>query len=78
MTNARRYEMTDIEREKIKPFIPEKKKAGYPINDLRTIANGIIWIVSRGAPWGDLSERYAAWNTVYKSFASFEKQGIFE
>lgn len=78
-TNQRRYELTDEEWAKIEPFFPvrEDSTLGRP-NDIRTTVNGIIWIARSGAPWRDLPERYGKWNPVYKCFAKWEMQGIFE
>lgn len=75
-----RYELTDDEWNRIKDFFPQNSssKLGRPYNDVRTIVNGIIWIARSGAPWRDLPERYGKWNSIYKCFAKWQKQGIFD
>lgn len=40
--------------------------------------NGIVWIGRSGAPWRDLPERYGDWNTVYKRFAKWQEENLFE
>ena len=76
----RRYEMSDNEWKRISSYFPVRKAGikGRPYNDVRTTVNGIIWIARSGAPWRDLSERYGKWNTVYKCFAKWQEQGVFE
>lgn len=79
-TLKRRYELTDQEWERIKKYFPERTATtkGRPCNDIRTTINGILWIAHTGAPWRDLPERYGRWNSVYKAFAKWQEQDIFE
>ena len=77
----RRYEVTDEEWERIKPYILEEQTGssrGRPSKDSRTMLNGIFWILRSGASWRDLPERYGPWQTVYKRFAKWSDGGIFE
>ena len=64
----RRYELKDEEWERIQKYFPERKAT----------VNGILWIARSGAPWRDLPERYGAWNSVYKCFAKWEENHIFD
>lgn len=41
------------------------------------LVNGIFWILSTGAPWRDLPERFGPWQTAYDHFRRWHKQGIF-
>jgi transposase len=76
----RRYELSADEWRRIASYFPVRKTGikGRPYNDVRTTVNGIIWIARSGAPWRDLPERYGKWNTVYKCFAKWQEQGVFE
>lgn len=76
-TIRRRYELTDQEWERIKDYFPHPAK-GRPYKDIRNTVNGILWIARSGAPWRDLPERYGQWNSVYKAFARWQEQNIFE
>ena len=38
----------------------------------------IVWILKSGAPWRYLPSRYGDWNAVYKCFAKWQEEGIFE
>ena len=74
----RRYELTDIEWERIKKYFPEKVPGtpGRPPNPHRPIINGIVWIARSGAPWRDLPERYGPWETVYTRFRELVGNGV--
>ena len=76
----RRYELKDEEWERIQKYFPERKAGtmGRPYKDIRTTVNGILWIARSGAPWRDLPERYGSWNSVYKCFAKWEENHIFD
>ncbi|KIQ64267.1 transposase [Kitasatospora griseola] len=39
------------------------------------MVNGVLWRLRTGAPWRDLPERYGPWQTVYRRFAQWEKDG---
>ena len=75
--NMRRYEVTDVHREKIKDLLPPKK-TGRPFINLRNTFNGILWVMCTGASWRDIPGRYCKWNTIYKCFAHWSDLGIFE
>ena len=35
----------------------------------------MLWRLRTGAPWRDLPSRYGPWQTVYRRFANWEKNG---
>ena len=74
----RRYELTDIEWERIAKYFPEKVPGtpGRPAKPHRPIINGIVWIARSGAPWRDLPERYGPWETVYTRFRELVDNGV--
>jgi len=76
----RRYELTDIEWERISKHFPDKIAGtrGRPPKPARPKLNGIIWIARSGAPWRDMPERYGPWETVYTLFRSLVDNGILE
>ena len=43
------YELTDFDRAAIRPFLPNKPR-GVPRVNVRSVLNGILWILRSGAP----------------------------
>ena len=75
----RRGELTDEQRERLRPLLPpQKPRTGRPNLDHRQVINGILWILRTGAPWRDLPERYGKWTTVSSRFYRWRKAGIWE
>ena len=70
----RRYEISDEQWERIKEMFP-RAKTRRPGKDSRLIFNAILWIVSSGAPWRDLPERFGSWKTVYSRFCKWRDEG---
>ncbi|MEU4091715.1 IS5 family transposase [Streptomyces sp. NPDC026673] len=70
-----RGEITDSAWSRIEPLLPQSEGAGRPWRDHRQVVNGVLWRLRTGAPWRDLPERYGPWQTVYRRFAQWEKDG---
>src|SRR5690349_6512723 len=74
-----RYDLTDVQWERLKPLLPpEKPRTGRPNHDHRLILNGILWIDRTGAPWNDLPSRYGPVGTVSSRFYRWRKAGIWQ
>lgn len=82
----KRHELTDEQWAAIEPIVCRKRqrskaslrKGGRPRRDVRTLVNGIFWILATGAPWRDLPERFGPWRTVYHHFSKWRREGAFD
>ena len=73
-----RYELTDEQWFLIQHIFPGNGKPGGQWLDHRSIVNGIFWILSSGAPWRDLPERYGSYKTVHRRLLKWRKDGTWE
>ena len=73
-----RYELTDEQWALIEPFFPANGKPGGQWREHRPIVNGIFWILSSGAPWRDLPERYGSHKTVHRRHLLWRRDGTWE
>lgn len=75
----KRHELHDREWEILEPLLPKSTaKTGRPRRDLRQMLNGILWILSTGAQWRDLPERFGPWETVYGYFRQWRASGVYD
>lgn len=76
---GKRHEVSEEEWAILDPLIPKSKaKTGRPPRDRRQMLNGILWIVSTGAQWRDLPERFGPWETVYGTFNKWRAAGVYD
>jgi transposase len=74
-----RGDLTDAEWHLIGGLLPpERGRPGKPASCNRTILDGILFRLRTGCPWRDLPERFGKWNTVWRRFARWRDQGLFE
>jgi transposase len=72
--------LTDCQWERIKPFIPERKRSphgGRPPADDRSCFEGILWVLRSGARWRDLPEKYPSASTCWRRLNEWEEAGVF-
>jgi transposase len=73
-----RYELTDEQWALIQSFFPSNGRPGGQWLEHRSIVNGIFWILSSGAPWRDLPERYGFYQTVHRRLLRWRADGTWE
>jgi transposase len=73
-----RYELTDEQWQKIADYFPANGRRGGQWTDHRAAVHGIFWILSSGAPWRDLPERYGAYQTVHRRLLRWRRDGTWE
>ena len=75
----RRYEISDVDWERIAPLLPVKEgNVGRTVQDNRQFINGVLWISRSGASWRDLPERYGNWNSVFQPFRRWSMKGVWQ
>ena len=67
--------ITDDIWEIIGPLFPPGKTGGRPPANRRLIVEATAWRFRTGSPWRDVPERFGNWNTVYKHFNAWAKDG---
>ena len=50
-------------------------RQGPPVSDWRSTIDACLWIASSGKSWRDLPARFGKWNTVYRRFATWSREG---
>ena len=51
---------------------------GRPWQGHRKIMNGMLWVLTAGAPWRDLPVEFGPWQTVYERFNSYRADGTLD
>jgi transposase len=73
-----RQEISDEVWAVIDPLLPRAQGRSRPWLDHRAVVEGMVWRFRTGAPWRDVPERFGPWNTVYKRFDRWAKDGTWE
>jgi transposase len=61
---------------KIEPLLPAKSKRGRPRQNLKLVVEGIMWVLTTGARWKDLPDRYPAPVTCWRYLKRWEEQKV--
>ncbi|MCW3820884.1 IS5 family transposase, partial [Micromonospora sp. DR5-3] len=73
---ARRHDLTDAQWAGLEPVLPVAPGRGRPPRwTKRQIIDGIRWRVRTGTPWRDVPEVYAPWQTLYRWFRRWQRDG---
>jgi transposase len=71
--------LTDAQWQKLLPFLRACPNiyVGQE-GQCRRFLSALLWMARSGAQWRLLPKEYGDWNTIYKRFARWSKQGVFE
>ena len=67
--------LTDEQWAVIQPLLPPPAARGRPPRDQRPILDAILWKVRTASPWCDLPPAFPSWQTCYRRFHYWQRQG---
>jgi transposase len=74
-----RHAIRDADWDRVKDLLPGRVgQRGHPAKDNRLFLDAVLWIAKTGAPWRDLPERFGKWNTVWRRFDRWARNGIWQ
>ena len=72
-------DLTDAQWEILAPLLPEAKPGGRPRSvELREVVNAILYVLRSGCPWRMLPHDLPPWQTSYKYFRNWIRDGTWE
>ncbi len=74
----RRY-LNDAQWALIEELVPGKVgDPGATGRDNRLFVDAVLWLVRTGAPWRDLPTEVGGWNSVFRRFRRWARNGVWE
>lgn len=74
-----RHGLTDEQWALIEDMFPQNGLGpGRPWQDHRMILDGMLWVLTTGAPWRDLPVEFGPWQTVYERFNGYRADGTLD
>ena len=74
-----RLVLSDSAWERMAPLIigrPDQK--GSTGRDNRMFVEAVLWIVRTGSPWRDLPAEFGNWNSTFRRFRRWARDGVFD
>ena len=75
-------DISDKQWDLLKDFLVIEPKRldnrGRPRQDIRSVFNGILWILRTGAQWKDIPGRYPPYQTCHRYFQDWVKSGTWD
>ena len=71
--------LTDREWNVVAPILPRPAPYGRrPPWTARTLVDGMLYVLRTGCAWRHLPRDFPPWQTVYRWFARYAREGLFE
>ena len=72
-------DLADAEWALLEPLLPPPCEQGRPRSwPMREVVNAIFYVMRAGCPWRLLPSDFPPWRTVYRWFAAWRDEGLFE
>lgn len=72
-------DLTDAQWEILAPLLPGAKPGGRPRSvEVREVVNAILYVLRSGCPWRMLPHDLPPWQTSYKYFRNWTRDGTWE
>jgi transposase len=76
---SQRHALTDKQWDQIKGLLPGKDgDPGRSAKDNRLFIDALLYVLKTGVPWRDLPERFGNWNSVWRRYDRWCKNGIWK
>ena len=63
----------------VRPLLPPQRGGiGRAPNDHRVVLGGILWVARTGSSWREMPEEYGKWETAYRRYELWTKQGLWQ
>ena len=76
-----RHDISDEQWSRIEPWFQARTRDPRGVQAQtpdRSILNGLLWLMKTGSPWRDLPSEYGSWQTVYRRYRQWIKEGLWE
>ena len=72
--------LSDKQWELLEPLLPGQdfSNGGRPRIDNRQVFEAIRWVLTTGAQWNEVPEKYGSGKTAWKRFTQWKKQGVWK
>ena len=72
-------DLTDRQWARLEPLLPPPKPGGRPRStDVREVVDAILYVLRNGIVWRALPHDFPPWATVYSSFNTWRRAGVWE
>ncbi len=73
----KRHRLSDAQWERIAPVIAGKPgDPGRHGENNRLFVEAVLWLARTGAPWRDLPAEFGNWNSIFRRFRRWAKNGV--
>ena len=74
-----RFVISDRSWRLIEPLLPGTSRSrGVTARDNRLFLEAVLWKVRVGGPWRDLPPGFGNWNSIFRRFRRWARDGVFD